>query len=268
MVLRIRVRQDGEARPSSSAPRRPFIYPHRSVRFVSLTRRRTLLAVVAALILCIAIGLNTFDLFQAHARMAGFLLDLAHIPIAGWQYVDIFPGLGPSLAVDTNVPLFRELPPGASVAFILLFVVLLVISQRMALTRNFALFLIFLLICAAISVILDPNFRFTSTDFTQIWLRNEICIWLLLPWVSVSLFVTLQPSFLKGIGWMVLLQMYAIFSSALRMAFGHAVMHYTGMLFFPIVWFAVGLLSNLLYVLLFYSISVHRTSLKIWGSRA
>jgi hypothetical protein len=268
MVLRIRVRPDGSPRASSSSPRRPSIYPHRSVRFVSLTRQRTLLAVAAALILCFVIGFNAFDLFQLHARMAAFFLDAAHIPISGWQYVDIFPGLGPSLAAATNVPLFRELPPGASIAFIIFFIVLLVIAQRVALTRNFALFLAFLLICSAISVVLDPKFRFTSTEFTQIWLRNEVCIWLLLPWVSVTLFITLQPSFAKGLSWMLFLEIYAIASSALRMSFAHAVMYYTGMLFFPILWFAVGLLSNLLYVLLFYSISVHRTSLKIWGSRA
>ncbi len=268
MVLRIRVRPDGSPRSNSTSTRRPFIYPHRSVRFVTLTRRRGILAIVAALILCLVIGLNTFDVFQMHARMASFFLDVAHIPISGWQYVDIFPGLGPSLAVDTNVPLFRDLPAGASVAFIVLFILLLILAQRVALTRNFALFLVFLLICSAISVVLDPNFRFSSPEFTQIWLRSEICIWLLLPWVSVTLFVTLQPSFAKGLGWMLFLEMYAIVSSALRMAFAHAVMYYTGMLFFPILWFAVGLLSNLLYVLLFYSISVHRTSLKIWGSRA
>lgn len=268
MGFRFRVRPEGAARSNSSLPRRASIYPHRSVRFIALTRRRGVLAMVAALILCLIIGFNSFDLFQLHARIAAFFLNAAHIPVSGWQYVEIFPGLGPSLAAETSVPLFRDLPPLASAVFIILFVVLLVVAQRVALTRNFALFLAFLLICSAVSMVLDPNFRFSSSEFTQIWLRNEICIWMLLPWVSVTLFVMLQQSFAKGLGWMLLLETYAIFSSALRMAFSHAVMHYTGMLFFPLLWFAIGLLSNLLYVLLFYSISVHRTSLKAWGSRA
>lgn len=268
MVFRLRVRPENSAQSNSTPSRRPFIYPHRSVRFVPLTRRRGVLAVVAALILCLVIGLNSFDIFQLHARIMAFFLNAAHIPINSWEYTDIFPGLGPSLAADTNVPLFRQLPAAAALLFVIPFVLLLILAQKVALTRNFSLFLVFLLVCSAVSVVLDPNFRFNSREFTQIWLRNEICIWMLLPWVSVTLFVTLQPNFFKGLAWMLGLEMFAIVSSALRMAFSHAVMYYTGMLFFPILWFAVGLLSNLLYVLLFYSISVHRTSLKIWGARA
>jgi hypothetical protein len=66
----------------------------------------------------------------------------------------------------------------------------------------------------------------------------------------------------------VFLQAYGFVFSALRMVFILGVLHYTGLLFMPVLWFALGTLADLIFVLFFYSITVYRTSGRLWGTRA
>jgi hypothetical protein len=207
------------------------------------------------------------DLMNLHAALANFLMRFAGIPVTAWEKVKIFPGLEPALAPVTTIPIFTAVPDGARLLLIASIVILLFVSRRYVLTRSLSTFLIFLLIVSALVNTVNPDLHFDSQTFGQVWLRGEMLVWILLPWVASLLFLMPQPNLAEGIGWVLLIQVYGILFSALRMVFSLGVLHYTGLLFMPLVWFGMGTLSDLVYLLCFYSISTCRTSTRAWGLR-
>jgi len=124
------------------------------------------------------------------------------------------------------------------------------------------------MICAAGAVIvLNPSFYFDSAMYEKTWLRGEILVWILLPWVSAFLFVLTLPSLAAGLVWSLWTEAYAIIWSAVRLAFCLGTLHYTGILFLPLLWFCFGILFDLVYVLLFYSMALHFSSKRSAGER-
>lgn len=92
-------------------------------------------------------------------------------------------------------------------------------------------------------------------------------VWLVLPWFSSALFVLLHPDLRWGVLWALLVQGYAVVWSAVRLAFGVAVIHYSGLLFVPLLWFGLGLLADNIYLLVFFSLSTRQAAGKTWGRR-
>ena len=268
MVVRIKT---GSVDPSESAGRRTSrtsIYPHRSVRSLPVTANRLIAALLVSALISGLTAYYAIALMNVHGKIAGLLMQFAGIPISGWEPVGIFPGLQPALAPVTTIPAFLSVPDGARMLLVGAIVILLLISRRYVLTRNLSGFLIFLLVVSAIVNALKPDLHFESQTFGQIWLRGEMLVWLLLPWVSSLLFLVPQPKIAEGIGWVLLAQVYGVLFSALRMVFSLGVLHYTGLLFLPLIWFSMGTLSDLLFLIFFYSISVYRTSGRAWGLRS
>ena len=103
--------------------------------------------------------------------------------------------------------------------------------------------------------------------FAQIWLRGEFLVWLLLPWVSALLFILTMPSVAAGVGWALSMQAYAIFWSALRFVFCLGVLHFTGILFLPLLWFSLGILFDMVYILTFYSLALQWSMKRAMGER-
>ncbi len=268
MVISIRSGTPGHTKPMGRRTPRGSIYPHRSVRSIPVTRTRLFAALLVSALICGFTAIYAHELMDIHRSIAGFLMKFAGIPVSGWEPVAIFPGLQPALAPVTPIPAFHAVTDGARMLLIAAIVVLLLVSRRYLLTRNLAGFLIFLLIVSAIVNSLKPGLHFESQTFGQIWLRGEMLVWLLLPWVSSLLFVLPQPNIAEGIGWVLLSQIYGLIFSAVRMVFSLGVLHYTGLLFLPLIWFGMGTLSDLLFLLLFYSISVYRASGRVWGLRS
>jgi len=144
----------------------------------------------------------------------------------------------------------------------------MLIHRRVPLSRNFVVFLLILLCAAGAVIVFNPSFYFDSAMFEQIWLRGEILVWIILPWVSAFLFVLTLPSAPTGVAWALLVQVYAVVWSAVRLAFCLGVLHYTGILFLPLLWFCLGLLFDLVYILVFYSLALHLSIKKDGGLRA
>ena len=93
-------------------------------------------------------------------------------------------------------------------------------------------------------------------------------MWLLLPWFSAGLLVVLQPTVWPGLIWAVLMQAYGFLWSAIRLAFCLGVLHFSGLLFMPLLWFTLGLLADVLYIVVFLSLSTRVAGLRAWGRRA
>jgi len=247
--------------------RRDVIYPHRSIRSLDLTPERILAAIVLALALSIVLYGARGQLLFEHNRIASRLLEFSGIPLTGAAKLSVFPPIGTTEVAVTDILHFKSHPLRIAVLFVSSVIGLLVVHRRVQLARNFIVFLIALLLIAAGVMVFSQSFEVQSAEFTQIWLREEVLVWLLLPWFSASLFVLARPDSWSGVIWALAVQAFAFLWSAVRLAFCLAVLHYSGLLFVPLLWFGFGLLADNIYLLVFFSLSTHQAVGKAWGRR-
>jgi len=246
--------------------RRAFIYPHRSVRSIRLTPGRIFLAAVTAIVLTVLIATQQGRLVAEHNRISQAIVELAGVPVTGVEMAPLFPGLEPAPASVVTSNRLDGSPWRLLILFAVAMLVLLQIHRRVPMARGFLLFLMILLLVATAVVVFHPASQFGSVEFTQIWLRGEMLVWLLLPWFSAAMFMLIHPLF--GAGWTLLTQLYGFLWSAVRLAFSICLIHYSGILFIPMVWFALGLLADMVYLVVSYSIAVEWASSRAWGRRA
>jgi hypothetical protein len=207
------------------------------------------------------------SLLDAHAQLSGFIVRLSGIPSIGFHAVTIFPFLRPVTTAEIAIPHHQANPLRLALLFVLSLAVLILIHRHVPLGRSFVVFLIILLCAAAAVIIFNPSFHFNSAIYEQIWLRGEFLVWILLPWVSALLFLLTLPSFRQGLAWGLFLQVYAVLWSAVRLAFCLGVFHYSGVLFFPLLWFCLGILFDLVYTLVFYSFALRISIKRVLGER-
>jgi hypothetical protein len=247
--------------------RRKSIYPHRSVRSLPLNGARLSAAVVLALALTAATYWFRAPLLAQHNQISAAVLRLCSIPLDGSARVDVFGPIGSAEVVTTPVFHLSRQPVRVAILFFGAVLALLAVYWRVELARNFVVFLLVLLFLAAGVMTFAPGSEITSAEFSQIWLRGEILVWLLLPWVSAGLLVVLQHTVWPGLIWAVLMQAYGFLWSAIRLAFCLGVLHYSGLLFMPLLWFTLGLLADVLYIVVFLSLSTRVAGLRAWGRR-
>jgi hypothetical protein len=247
--------------------RREFIYPHRSVRAFPASRKRLYAVIGIAAAACLVIVCSGSSLLDAHARLAGFLMNLSGIPSTGFHTVAVFPFLRPVTTAIIPIPQHQENPYRLVWLFVVSFSALILIHRLVPLGRSFVVFLTILLCAAGIVIIFKPSFQLSSAMYEQIWLRGEFLVWMLLPWISALLFMLSIPSFRQGLAWGLFLQIYAIVWSAVRLAFCLGVFHYSGILFFPLLWFCLGILFDLVYMMVFYSFALQFSIKQVLGER-
>jgi hypothetical protein len=265
MVVRI-VRNPPNPPTGRNAPvRRPFIYPHRSIRSIRLTPGRIFLAAVTAIILTVLVATQQGWLVDEHNRLTKAIVELAGVPVVGVEMAPLFPGLQAAPAVVVSASRLDGNPFQLLILFAVGMLVLLQVHRRVPLARGFVLFLMILLLVATGIIVFHPSSQFGSVEFTQIWLRGEVLVWLLLPWFSAAMFVLIHPLF--GAGWALATQLYGFLWSSIRLAFSVCLIHYTGILFVPLAWFALGLLADMVYLVVSYSIAVEWASRRAWGRR-
>jgi hypothetical protein len=248
--------------------RREFIYPHRSVRILPVSRGRIIIAFSMAILLSAAVLYFGRTLVEAHGQLSDFILIRSYVPITGARTVAVFPPFGSVVAPEIAFAQSRENALRTTFLFAAAVIVLVAIHRAVPLSRNFIVFLLVLLCAAGLVILITPSFDFDSATFEQIWLRGEVLIWLVLPWVSAFLFVLTLPSLFGGVAWALLLQVFAVMWSAVRLAFCLGVLHLTGILFLPLLWFCLGALFDLVYVLVFYSFALRLSISQITGERA
>jgi hypothetical protein len=224
-------------------------------------------ALVLSLVLTAAAFWFRAPLLARHNQISTVLLRLCDVPLEGSTQVDVFAPIGSAEVVTTSVFHLNQQPVRVAILFVSAVLVLLAVYGRVELARNFVVFLLVLLLAAAAIMVFASNAEITSAEFSQIWLRGEFLVWLLLPWFSAGLLVVLQPSAWPGLLWAVLMQAYGFFWSAIRLAFCLGVLHYSGLLFMPLLWFTLGLLADVLYIVVFLSLSTRVAGLFAWGRR-
>lgn len=246
---------------------RPFVPPHRSVRRIQLTRNRLVLMSASGAGLSLLIILFGYWLLRFHEWLCVVILGMAGVPIQGSSLLNVMPGYEPIGVPIVNIPGFTFVWPavigtaGASIA------ILAFLHWRYPLGRAFLAFLIALISVAGAVAILNPKFSIGSDGFTTLWLRTQFVLWLALPFISAFLVLPIEPSALRGLGWMLLIGGYAFVWSSIRLAFCLGVLHHTGVAFLTALWCAIGPLCDLLYVLVFYSLAVRSATKRLWGKR-
>lgn len=207
-------------------------------------------------------------LLARHNQISAALLRACDIPTEGSTQVDLFDPIGSAEVVTITVFRLPQQPVRVAILFVGAVLVLMGVYARVELARNFIVFLLVLLFLAAGVMVFSPSSEVTSVEFSQIWLRGEILVWLLLPWFSAGLLVLLQPTVWPGVIWAVLMQAYGFLWSAVRLAFCLGVLHFSGLLLMPLLWFTLGLLADVLYIVVFLSLSTRVAGLQAWGRRA
>lgn len=236
--------------------RREFIYPHRSVRAFPVSRLRAAAAIVLAAALTAGVARFAGPLLDLHHRITSLTINIAGIPAGEQTSVRVFSYPGTAPAVSVPIPRHSDNPWRAPVLFFATLAALALVHRLVPLARSFILFLSVLLGAAGLVIIVRPMFAFDAATYQKIWLQGEFLVWLLLPWVSAFLFVLTLPAFLHGVAWMLAVQIYALFWSAVRLAFCLGVFNVTGILYVPMLWFCLGVLFDLVYLLAFYSFAL------------
>jgi len=222
------------------------------------------IAAGAALLLSASvIGLGPV-LLGRHMQLSQWALKSLQISGSALESIQVFPYFSPVEAPQVHFLNHGDHPLRSALFFAVAVLSLVGIHRRIPLGRNFMVFLMVLVGAAGGVLVFNPSFYFDSDMFHRIWLGEEILVWILLPWVSSFLFILTLPSVAAGMAWMVAIEIYAILWSSLRLVFCLGLMHFTGILFLPLLWFTLGILFDLVYLLVFYSLAV-RLSIK-WNS--
>lgn len=247
---------------------RNFIFPHRSVRFSDVGWGRILLAFIVALGLSLFLFRNAVPIMKLHTTLAIDLAGKLNLPIIGYKAVSVFPKMEPAQAPLTSVPKFLEIGTAGRMLWLVCLLGLTILAARFQLLRSFLVLLILLLLASALVSSIFERYEFDAGVFGQIWYRQVMLVWILLPWFTSILFLVFQPNILEGLGWVLLSQIYSFAFSVIRMTFVMGVLHYTGLILFPSVWFLVGTLAELIFLLQFYSISIYRATGKQYKARS
>ena len=250
-------------------PRRDTIYLHRSFRHLAFNPVAILAAVLFATLLSLAIFVEGQALLDLHQSLVTWFVDAAGLTGGGEAVrTHVFPGRFTALAPAVTVPASNAVPDALRVPALLAAVALLLLSKRNTITRGFFYFLLILLVAGMVTLTLFPHIHVNAESVTQIWLRSALPIWMLMPWLGSFLFIAVNPGWRLGMFWTLGLVLHLFWTSALRQAFLLAAMHYTGILFFPLVWFVTGLLADVVILLVVYSLTLHQATAGLWGRRA
>src|SRR5262249_51143590 len=247
--------------------RRNAIYPHRSIRSIHLTPARILAAIALAAVLTAIVYVWRDRLLFEHNRIASSIAEWSGITVSESTKVEVFPVVGSADVGVSDIFHYKNEPRRVAILFVAAALLLLAVHRRVHLARNFVVFLGVLLLLGAGVMVFAQSFEISSAEFAQMWLRLEVLVWLVLPWFSASLFLLGRPDALWGVVWAVGGQAFGVFWSAVRLAFCVAVIHYSGLLFVPLLWFGFGLLADNIYLLVFFSLSTHQAATKAWGRR-
>src|SRR5277367_5022995 len=148
MVVRITRNPSAPPAARTGSLRRPFIYPHRSVRSIRLTPGRIFLAAVTAIVLTVLVATQQGWLVTEHNQITRALVELAGVPVTGVEMAPLFPGLQPAPASVVTASRLDGDPVRLLILFAVGMLVLLQIHRRVPLARGFIVFLMILLMMA------------------------------------------------------------------------------------------------------------------------
>lgn len=247
--------------------RRAFIYTHRSVRHVHISRWTwvTTLLAPAGILLILLSKLNL--LLNLHQNFVRWTLSLTVSDPVEWR---LEPLLAPTVqAAIPNLAFARvQAQPWRLLApTILLCAFAMALWAAYPLLRGFLLFVLFLLAAGEVNAYWAPeSAHLTPATFTRVWLSTEIIIWCLSPWIFGCLLLA-HPSWMISLFSQVLTSIWLYTLSAVRLAFSLAALHWWGIVFAPLLWFLLGLLFDCVLLMVAYSLTASHAARHLRGAR-
>ncbi len=234
---------------------RPFIYPHRSQRIVPLNGLKLAGATVLASALTAFVWIFGTQLIEAHNELV--LRLCRQIRLAA--HSEVRSEFGRVIEIVTVPSNPNPLTLRSTISAAVLLIVIGLVARRFPLARGLMTFLVAIVVFSVIGALAGAPALTTVTTFAAVWVQTQFLVWLLLPAATMCLFVVLQPSLARGALWMVGIEAFAVVWSAVRFVVLLGVGHYAGVMLLPFIWFAWGLLTDVVSLIAFYSWSIHLT---------
>lgn len=214
---------------------------------------------IAAMSLLVIFNLHPF--LEIHNQLCSRIFDLTGIH-SQTSILTVLPQIS---AVHVTSEAGNSGQSGARwISFLVVFGALTAVAFMNPMLRAFSFFVSGLLIVSGVLALVKPDFAVPPEAFALLWLRTQIALWVLLPCLVSLLVVPIEPSLIRGVASCLLISVYAIVWSAVRLVLCLTVIQSTGILFVTTLWFALGPLSDLVYILFFYSIVVRQASIRLW----
>jgi len=196
-----------------------------------------------------------------HTRALQRLLDLAEVPWQVGRQITILPGV-PATLVRAEY-LDYHLYPWYPWFFFLISVAIMLFGFKYwptPIRPLLALIPIGLGVTLIYLKLVSPNLPYNPEDFTAIWYRGEAYLWLLVPWVFGLGLFTLNVPFSIKLPWLLIVFLYSILWSVVRLAMALATFYYFGSIWMPIFYFLFGFLADFLYIVACYSLAMDRAA--------
>ena len=216
---------------------------------------------VVALVADVVLVWQMGNILGLHTRVLEQLLNLANVSWQTGREITILPGVTASLV--TAPYLDYQLHPWYPWIFLLATTLLYFVAYKYwpaPLRPLVALVPIGLAITLLYLKLSGSNLPYSPEDFCAIWYRGEAYLWLLLPWIFGLGLFTLNVPFALKLPWLVLVVMYSLIWSVVRVAMALATFYYFGAMWMPIFYFLFGFLADFLYIVAAYSLAMDRAA--------
>ena len=241
--------------------RRKNIYPHKSLRYMPFRNIFLLQGLVVSIVADILLLWQMGSVLNWHTRALQRLLDLAEVPWEVGRQIAVLPGISGTLVRSTSLD-YQQYPMYPWIFFGIATVVFLIGYKfwPAPLRPLLALIPVGLGITLFYLKVISPNLPYNSEDFVAIWYRGEVYLWLLLPWVFGLGLFTLNVPFGLKLPWLVIVFLYSLVWSAVRLATAVATFYYFGPMWMPLFYFLCGFLADFLYIVACYSLAMDRAA--------
>jgi len=215
-------------------------------------------ASLAAASMCAAVLLLGSGILSGHNWLCNAILRWANVSIVGLQQANLY--RAGFLTVDGFLieASTRGLasPHQLAAATALVACAAALVGWRCPFLRGLAASVIVVIGVAAGSALLSPGTSWTTAHFCRLWLRVELAVWVIAPWLAASTLVFRTGVGPRLVSAIAALELYLICWSAIRMAAGIALVAAVGAGAVPVVFFLVGPICDLLSVMVFYSLAL------------
>ena len=127
--------------------------------------------------------------------------------------------------------------------------------------------LIFLinLISSLFFIFFSDFFPYSMWIYLDLYIKTEICIWLIIPYLLIFAFLPLPANFFSKLKLVVVSLIYSIIFGSIRYIVFIFILREYSYIFMAVVFFIFGPFFNFIYIISFYSLFVSRLAVKLKG---
>jgi hypothetical protein len=162
--------------------------------------------------------------------------------------------------------------PSALVSFVnfVISLVLIVFLPYTKRGRNIAIYIVFLAVINLVSALfftLSPSeFPYTATEFSELYIKTEISMWLFIPLILGMAFLPLPASILPKLLLIVFALVYSVIFGTLRYTIFLFIISKFSVIYMALLFFAFGPLIDFVYIVGIYCFYTSKLAKKLKGS--